>query len=120
MEFKFGFAKGLGLFEKKVERKQEKTIVTYDYSDMNHLPLELKVLVVKAHAAIQEGEAILNGSKYHLDLTSKRQLKTDIRHVEKCIEALSHTNKSETSIKNLENAIVRLNTVAKGLKQFFA
>lgn len=115
MKFSFDFFKGTG----NNSRRRERTIVQYDYSDLNHLPAEIKVLVVNAQAALQAGETIMNDTRYYLDLTSKKQLKTDMKCVEKNIDAVTGKKMTKKTVKELENSIIRLNTVIKGLKQFF-
>ena len=54
-----------------------------DFSRLNHLPVEVKELIVTGQALIDDSEKTLKDRYCNFDLTSKRQLKGDCKKVEK-------------------------------------
>ena len=91
-----------------------------DFSKLNHLPAELKLLIVNGQSLIEKASETLQDRKCNFDLTSKRQLKSDCRKVEKCIEKLAAGKVTDKTIKDLEHAVVALNTSYNGLVAFFS
>ena len=52
-----------------------------DFSRLNHLPVEVKQLIVTGQSLIEQSEATLKDRYCNFDLTSKRQLKGDCKKV---------------------------------------
>ena len=90
-----------------------------DYSTLNHLPTEIKLLIVKGQTLLNDSKDKMQDRSYQFDLTSKWQLKSECKHLEKTIEKISKGNTSEKMLKDLENSIIRLDTLLKGLISFF-
>ena len=59
-----------------------------DFSRLNHLPMEVKQIIVTGQSLIDQANATLKDRYCNFDLTSKRQLKGDCRKVEKCIQTI--------------------------------
>ncbi len=91
-----------------------------DYSSLNHLPTEVKQLIVTGQVLVDEAKATLENRYNNFDLTSKRQLKGDCHKVEKCIDVLAKGKVSDKNIKALEHAITALKTSHTGLVAFFS
>ncbi len=91
-----------------------------DYSSLNHLPTEVKALIVTGQVLVDEANATLADRYNNFDLTSKKQLKSDCRRVEKCIDVLAKKKVTDKNIKALENAITALRTSHTGLVAFFS
>ena len=90
-----------------------------DFSKLNELPAEVKVLIANGQALVEEAKAAMQNNDYDFDLTSKRELKTDIKNVEKNIQVIAKGKVSEKNIKKLENSIICLRTILNGLISFF-
>lgn len=90
-----------------------------DYSNLNHLPAEVKQLIVTGQLLVDEASKTMQDRNCNFDLTSKRQLKGDCRKVEKYIELISDGKVTEKNIKQLETAVTCLKTSYTGLVAFF-
>ena len=90
-----------------------------DFSRLNHLPLEVKQLIVTGQSLIDDANNTLKDRYCNFDLTSKRQLKGDCRKVEKCIKDISNGKVTEKTIKALKDSVVCLRTSYTGLVAFF-
>lgn len=90
-----------------------------DFSKLNHLPVEVKQLIVTGHTLIEEADETLKDRYCNFDLTSKRQLKGDCHKVEKCIQKIVEGKVSEKTIKELKDSVTCLQTSYKGLVAFF-
>lgn len=88
--------------------------------DRNQLPTEVKIKIVNAQTLVDEARKVVQNREYYFDLTSKWQLKSDCKEVEKQIRLISDGNVSEKAIKNLEVAVVKLQTTLNGLIQFYS
>ena len=71
-----------------------------DFSRLNHLPVEVKELIVTGQALIDDSEKTLKDRYCNFDLTSKRQLKGDCKKVENVFEQLL---KGKSMIKPLSS-----------------
>ena len=91
-----------------------------DFSNLNDLPAELKLLIVNGQALVEKTQKTLEDRSLGFDLTSKRELKTDCKQVEKYITLISNGKVTEKNIKGLENAITKLQTILTGLVSFFS
>lgn len=91
-----------------------------DFSNLNDLPAEVKLLIVNGQTLIEETKKTLESRTYDFDLTSKRELKTDCRQVEKYIQLIERGKVTEKNIKGLENSITKLQTILTGLINFFS
>lgn len=90
-----------------------------DFSNMNHLSPELKVLVVNGQALVDEAKAKSKEKFHDFDLTAKMQLRDDWKSVEKKIKAISKGKVTPNAAKELELATLRLQTTLNGLLKFF-
>ena len=90
-----------------------------DFSRLNHLPVEVKELIVTGQALIDDSEKTLKDRYCNFDLTSKRQLKGDCRKVEKCIQTIVDGKVTDKTIKQLHDAVTCLQTSYTGLVAFF-
>lgn len=90
-----------------------------DFSKLNHLPVEVKQLIVTGQSLIDDANKTLKDKYCNFDLTSKRQLKGDCRKVEKCIQMILDGKTSEKNIKQLNDAVTCLKTTYTGLVAFF-
>lgn len=90
-----------------------------NFSDLNHLPANVKVLIVNGQTLINEANETMKEHTYKFDLTSKREIKTDIKTVERNIFLIAKGKATEKNIKALENSIIKLRTVLTGVVNFF-
>ena len=90
-----------------------------DFSRLNHLPAELKQLIVTGQSLIDNANNTLSDRYCNFDLTSKRQLKGDCRKVEKCIQTIIDGKVNDKTIKQLKDAVTCLQTTYTGLVAFF-
>ena len=90
-----------------------------DFSKLNHLPVEVKQLIITGQSLIEQSEATLKDRYCNFDLTSKRQLKGDCKKVEKCIQTLIDGKVTDKTIKQLKDAVICLQTSYTGLVAFF-
>ena len=91
-----------------------------DFSNLNDLPAEVKLLIVNGQALVEKTQKTLEDRSLGLDLTSKRELKADYKQVEKYITLISNGKVTEKTIKGLENSITKLQTILTGLVSFFS
>lgn len=90
-----------------------------DFSNLNHLPTEIKQLIIEGELLIEEANQKLEIYRRDFDLTSKREIKSDIRSVEKYIEVIVRGKVTEKTVLQLQNAIQKLRTILNGLVCFF-
>ena len=90
-----------------------------DFSRINHLPVEIKQLIITGQSLIDDANTTLNDRYCNFDLTSKRQLKGDCRKVEKFIQKIIDGNITDKSVKQLNDAVTCLRTSHTGLVAFF-
>ena len=91
-----------------------------DFSNLNNLPAEVKLLIVNGQTLIEEATKTLSDRNNNFDLTSKRELKADCRQVEKYIQLIENGKITEKNIKALEKSVVKLQTILTGLISFFS
>ena len=91
-----------------------------DFSNLNNLPAEVKLLIVNGQTLVEQTNKTLEERKLDFDLTSKRELKMDCKQVEKYIQLIEKGKVTEKNIKGLENAITKLQTILTGLISFFS
>lgn len=91
-----------------------------DFSCLNHLPAETKQLIVNAQTLVGETKSVLADKQYYFDMTSKNQIKTDCRRVEKAIRAICNGKTDAKSLKELEISTICLQTTLEGVIQFFS
>ena len=94
-------------------------ITINDFSSLNDLPVELKLLVVNGQALVDKAQEKIKDRDLHMDLTSKALLKSDCKEIEKYIKLISKGKADKKVQKNLEVAITKLNTNLTGIIQFF-
>ena len=94
-------------------------ITINDFSELNDLPTELKLLVVNGQALADKARIKMKDYNLYMDMTSKVLLKSNCKDVEKCIELISRGKRDEKTIAKLEHAITVLNTNLTGIVQFF-
>ena len=90
-----------------------------DFSRLNHLPVEIKQLIVTGQSLIDQSNATLKDRYCNFDLTSKRQLKGDCRKVEKSIQTIVDAKVTDKTVKQLSDAVTCLQTSYTGLVAFF-
>lgn len=95
----------------------KKTI--YDFSKLNHLSPETKILIVNAQELVNDAKSKMKDSEYRFDMTSKMQLKSDCKEIEKIIKLIEKGKLNDTNIKNLESAMIRLRTTVDGIVNFY-
>ena len=52
-----------------------------DFSNLNHLPAEIKMLIVNGQSLVENAKEMLRNREYRFDLTSKLQIKYDCKDV---------------------------------------
>ena len=90
-----------------------------DFSRLNHLPADVKLLIVTGQTLIEDSANTLADRYCNFDLTSKKQLKSDCRKVEKCIQTIVDGKVTDRTIKQLSDAVTCLKTSYTGLVAFF-
>ncbi len=90
-----------------------------DFSNLNGLPTEVKLLIVNGQNLVDTARETINSREYYFDLTSKMQLKSDCKEVEKYIKFISKGKLDDKNQKALELAITRLQTTLDGLVKFY-
>ena len=90
-----------------------------DFSRLNHLPVEIKQLIITGQSLIDQSNATLKDRYCNFDLTSKRQLKGDCRKVEKSIQTIVDGKVTDKTVKQLSDAVTCLQTSYTGLVAFF-
>ncbi|MBQ8559464.1 MAG: hypothetical protein IJ439_05725 [Tyzzerella sp.] len=90
-----------------------------DFSNLNHLPSEVKILIVNGQTLVDDAKEKMKDIDYGFDLTSKMQLKSDCKEVEKFIKLISKGKLSDKNKASLELSITRLHTTLDGLIKFF-
>lgn len=91
-----------------------------DFSNLNHLSTEVKLLIVNGQTLVDDAKDKIQGREYYFDLTSKMQLKSDCKEVEKYIKLISNGKFNEKNKKALELSITRLQTTLDGLIKFYS
>lgn len=105
---------------KNMGKENEATEGSNDFSGLNHLPAEVKQLVVQGQTLVNETKRVLADKNYFFDMTSKNQLKTDCKRVEKLIRCLFDGKSDEKTLKELNHAVICLQTTLEGVVQFFS
>lgn len=90
-----------------------------DFSSLNHLPAEVKLLLVNGQALVDEAKEKMKDRTYYFDMTSKMQLKSDCKEVERYIKLISKGKLNEKNKSLLEVSITRLHTTLDGLVEFY-
>ena len=90
-----------------------------DFSNLNNLTPEQKIVVANAQALFEETNEIIKSRKYLLDITSLWQLKADCREIQMLIKMILSKKKIEKNVGLLENATVRLRTNLNGIISFY-
>lgn len=107
--------------------------IAFAYQYINHLERRETTMneskkneTSKKDALFENGQALVNEVKeklqdrsYSFDLTSKMQLKSDCKEIEKYLKLISKGKAKEKDTKQLEVAIVRLRTTIDGLIQYY-
>ena len=68
---------------------------------------------------MDEVKEALQSRKIYFDMTSKMQLKSDCKNVEKYIKLIAKGKVNEKNVKQLELSIICLRTSYDGVVQFF-
>ena len=90
-----------------------------DFSNLNHLPAETKMLIVNGQSLVEKAKEMLKNREYRFDLTSKLQMKSDCKDVEKYIKLIANGKLNDKNKKALELAVIRLQTTIDGLIKFY-
>lgn len=86
-----------------------------DYGNMNHLPPEVKVLIVEGQNLVNRTREAMKGRMYDMGLTGKFQLQDDCKTIEKHIKKLGKGKADPKTVQALEKAILCLKTTAGAL-----
>ncbi len=90
-----------------------------DFSNLNNLPTEDKILLANAQSLLDETKEMISSHKYPLDMTSLWQLKGDCREVQMLIKMIQKNKKIEKNLKLLSTSLVRLRTNLTGIINFY-
>lgn len=90
-----------------------------DFSKLNDLPAEVKLLIVNGQTLVNDAKDKVKSREYYFDLTSKLQLKSDCKEVEKYIKLISKGKLNDKNKTALELSITRLHTTLDGLIKFY-
>ena len=90
-----------------------------DFSNLNNLTPDQKVVVANAQALFEETNEMIKSRRYLLDITSLWQLKADCREIQMLIKMILSKKKIEKNVGLLENATVRLRTNLNGIISFY-
>lgn len=90
-----------------------------DFSKLNDLPAEVKLLIVNGQTLVNDARDKIKSREYYFDLTSKLQLKSDCKEVEKYIKLIANGKLTDKNKKALELAVIRLQTILDGLIEFY-
>lgn len=90
-----------------------------DFSELNDLPAELKILIVNAQTLVDKAREKIKDRDLYMDMTSKMLLKTDCKEVEKYIKLISKGKTDEKTKAALELAVTKLNTNLDGIIRFY-
>lgn len=90
-----------------------------DFSNLNNLPTEDKILLANAQSLLDETKEMISSHKYPLDMTSLWQLKGDCREVQMLIKMIQKNKKIEKNLKLLSISLVRLRTNLTGIVNFY-
>lgn len=90
-----------------------------DFSNLNHLPTEIKILIANGQTLVEDAKEKMRNRDYYFDLTSKMQLRSDCKEVEKYIKLISNGKLNDKNQRALELSIVRLQTTIDGLVKFY-
>ena len=94
----------MGLFDRKT-----------DYSDMNGLKAEDKILIVKINELIEETESNLKKRGIDTSLPYKMQLKSDISEIRRVMDKLRPEKDNTKIISKLEFLYIKLRTEAENI-----
>lgn len=83
--------------------------------NLNQLPVEVKILIVNGQALVDKTKVAMKEKRLDIDLTGRMQLRDDCKAVEKIIKKFKSGKTKESDAKNLELAIIRLQTTAGAL-----
>lgn len=83
--------------------------------DLNQLPTEVKILIVNAQALVDKTKTGVKEKRTEVDLTGKFQLRDDCKAIEKLIKKIQAGNIDEKTIRDLNLAVIRLQTTAGAL-----
>lgn len=90
-----------------------------DFSKLNDLPAEVKLLIVNGQTLVNDARDKIKSREYYFDLTSKLQLKSDCKEVEKYIKLIAKGKLNDKNKSALELSITRLRTTLEGLINFY-
>lgn len=86
-----------------------------DFKNMNHLPADVKILIVNAQSLVDRTKVAMKEKRTEVDLTGKFQLRDDCKAIEKIIKKFVAGKANEKDVKALELAVIRLQTTAGAL-----
>lgn len=90
-----------------------------DFSSLNHLPTDIKMLIVNGTTLVEDAKEKMKNREYQFDLTSKMQLKSDCKEVEKYIKLATSGKLVDKNKGKFELAVIRLQTTIEGLVKFY-
>lgn len=90
-----------------------------DFSDLNNLSTEAKMIIVNAQALVDETKSTVKNKQLYLDLTSSMQLKSDCKDIERRIKEIQKGKNVEKNLKMLEVNMIKLRTNLNGIVNFY-
>lgn len=87
----------------------------HDMKNMNHLPPEIKLQIVKAQTLADETRTRMKKPGVYLDLTCKVELRNDCAEVERLIKKIGKSKNPAKEVKKLEQVTLRLKTVSENI-----
>ena len=90
-----------------------------DFTKLNDLSPEIKILLVNAQCALDEAQAKTKEKGLSLDLTSRWQIRDDSKELERCMKKIAKGKFKEADLEKLNHATIRLQTVVEGVFRRF-
>ena len=83
-----------------------------DFSHLNHLESEVKLLIVNAQELVEKTKIGIKEKGYLIGLVGKGQLKDDCKAVERLIKKITKGKAKEKDFEELKLAVIRLKTTS--------
>lgn len=84
-------------------------------NDRNNLPPDQKIAIVQGQSLVDKTRERMKKQARDIDMTCKAQLRSDCSAVERCIKKLFRGKEIEKSAKELDLAVIRLQTSANNI-----
>ena len=94
-------------------------ITINDFSSLNDLPVDIKILIVNAQDLVDKTQEKMKDRDLNMDLTSKALLKSNCKEIEKYLGMISKNKLDDKILTKLELAMTKLETNLNGIVNFF-